>query len=42
VPGSGLGLAIVAQVVRAHQGRIEVGSPPGGGAEFTVWFPPAG
>ncbi|MDT8913234.1 HAMP domain-containing sensor histidine kinase [Amycolatopsis sp. PS_44_ISF1] len=40
VPGSGLGLAIVAQVARAHGARAEVGSAPGGGAEFVVRFPP--
>jgi signal transduction histidine kinase len=37
--GSGLGLAIVKAVVDAHHGRIEVASPPGGGAVFTVVLP---
>ena len=37
--GSGLGLAIVEQVVRAHQGRIEVEERPGGGAVFRVVLP---
>ncbi|MDQ6891621.1 MAG: HAMP domain-containing histidine kinase [Acidobacteriota bacterium] len=37
--GSGLGLAIVEQVVRAHQGRIEVEERPGGGAIFRVVLP---
>ena len=37
--GSGLGLAIVEQVVRAHQGRIEVDERPGGGAVFRVVLP---
>ena len=37
--GSGLGLAIVDQVVRAHQGRIDVEERPGGGAIFRVTLP---
>ncbi len=37
--GSGLGLAIVEQVVRAHQGRIEVEDHPGGGAIFRAVLP---
>ncbi|MEP7133139.1 MAG: ATP-binding protein, partial [Acidobacteriota bacterium] len=37
--GSGLGLAIVEQVVRAHQGRIEVEDRPGGGAIFRAVLP---
>ena len=41
VPGSGLGLAIVAQVVDLHDGRIDVGRSPAGGAEFTVALPAA-
>jgi two-component system sensor histidine kinase PrrB len=36
--GSGLGLALVAQQVRHHGARIEVGDQPGGGACFTVRF----
>ncbi|HXM76259.1 MAG TPA: ATP-binding protein, partial [Thermoanaerobaculia bacterium] len=39
--GSGLGLAIVEQVVRAHHGRIEVESRPGGGAIFRAILPAA-
>jgi two-component system sensor histidine kinase PrrB len=38
VPGSGLGLAIVAQQVRDHDARIEVGDSPLGGAAFAVRF----
>jgi signal transduction histidine kinase len=34
--GTGLGLAICDQIIRAHQGRIEVESAPGRGARFTV------
>lgn len=34
--GAGLGLAIVAEIVRLHEGRVEVGSAEGGGAVFSV------
>jgi two-component system OmpR family sensor kinase len=37
--GAGLGLSIVTGVVTAHGGRLEVDSPSGGGARFTVWLP---
>jgi two-component system OmpR family sensor kinase len=37
--GSGLGLAIVAAIVAGHQGRVGVGSTPGGGATFVVSLP---
>jgi signal transduction histidine kinase len=37
--GAGLGLYIVREIVRAHGGRIEVGSVPGQGATFTVFLP---
>ena len=36
--GTGLGLAICEQIIRAHRGRIEVGSSPSGGARFTVYL----
>ena len=34
--GAGLGLAIVAQVATAHDGSVDVGETPGGGATFTL------
>lgn len=37
--GSGLGLAIVQKIVVTHNGRVTVGSAPGGGASFTVVLP---
>lgn len=37
--GVGLGLAIVKHLVRAHGGAIDVASPPGGGAVFTIKLP---
>jgi len=37
--GSGIGLAIVSAIARAHQGRVEVGETPGGGATFTLTIP---
>jgi len=37
--GTGLGLSISHRIVKEHEGRIEVSSPAGGGATFTVWLP---
>lgn len=38
-PGLGLGLYICRELVRAHDGSIEVLEAPGGGAEFRVTLP---
>jgi signal transduction histidine kinase len=38
-PGLGLGLYICLELVRAHDGAIDVGESPGGGAEFRVTLP---
>ena len=37
--GTGLGLSIVSAVVEAHQGRLELLAPKGGGATFRVILP---
>ena len=40
--GTGLGLAIACDIVKAHQGTIEVGSSPIGGARFVISLPVTG
>ena len=37
--GAGIGLAIVRELVRAHDGRIDVSSHPGEGTTFTIRLP---
>jgi signal transduction histidine kinase len=37
--GAGLGLAIVRAIAEAHGGRVELRSPPGDGATFTIVVP---
>jgi signal transduction histidine kinase len=37
--GTGLGLAIVRKIVNAHDGRIDMNTPPGGGTQFRVTLP---
>jgi signal transduction histidine kinase len=38
--GAGLGLAIVAEIMKAHQGRITADDNPDGGMVFTLRFAP--
>jgi two-component system, OmpR family, sensor histidine kinase TctE len=38
--GAGLGLAIVSEIMRAHRGSVSVADNSGGGALFTLSFPP--
>ncbi len=39
--GSGIGLTIVSELVRAHNGRLDIGSQPGTGTRVTVTLPVA-
>ena len=39
VPGTGIGLSICRKIVERHQGSIEVGDSPYGGAAFTIVLP---
>jgi signal transduction histidine kinase len=39
--GAGLGLAIVREIMAAHGGTVAVDAAPGGGASFTLRFPPS-
>lgn len=41
IPGAGLGLAIAKRAIEVHGGRIDVQSPNGGGATFTMTLPAA-
>ncbi len=40
--GSGLGLAIVRKIIDAHDGQIDVSTPPQGGTRFRVLLPLSG
>jgi signal transduction histidine kinase len=38
--GTGLGLALVRNTLEAHRGAISLSETPGGGATFSIVFPP--
>jgi len=42
ITGTGIGLAMVAEIVRAHHGRVWVDSEPGKGSTFTIALPVRG
>jgi two-component system NtrC family sensor kinase len=37
--GTGLGLSITLAIVKAHGGELDIGAPPDGGTEVTLWLP---
>ncbi len=39
IKGTGIGLATVHEIVRAHDGRVDVDSSPGAGSTFTIVLP---
>ncbi|MEJ2747036.1 MAG: PAS domain S-box protein [Anaerolineae bacterium] len=41
IPGTGLGLSVVQDIVRLHDGQVEVESQPGEGSCFRIWLPMA-
>ena len=41
VTGTGLGLATVHEIIRAHEGAMNVQSKPGHGSRFEAWLPAA-
>ena len=41
VAGSGIGLAVVDQIVRAHQGKLDIVSEPGQGTQVAMTLPVA-